>query len=284
MKPAGIELSRAGCPYLGTPYSKLDCQAFVEKALADIGLKKNLPGSNAWYRFCIDNGWTGTPEECKSVFGSIPAGAFLFILSDNGKEPAKYQGDGIGNASHIGIFTGMTGREMCDISGVNGAEKYNYGDGAIHSSSSRGAVCTSKFAGKSISGGWNRIGLWRAVSYGEKVDKILDGGDAGGDPMIATVWAASGNTVNMREQKSKNSDLVCRIPIGEQVEVLENGSDWCFCRYGMNNGYIMSEFLIFGEVIPGEDEDGTPAGQILVDRAELEKAYDILSDLLGLRG
>ena len=84
----------------------------------------------------------------------IPNGAFLFILEQDGGEPAKYRADGIGNASHMGIKTGI-------------------GEGAIHSSKSRGCVCTSVFRDKSINGGWNRVGLWDAIDYGGTVNGRL---------------------------------------------------------------------------------------------------------------
>ena len=59
----GEEIAEAGFKYLGTPYSVMDCQAFVEKCLADCGIHKNLAGSNAWYRYIMQNGWIGTPED-----------------------------------------------------------------------------------------------------------------------------------------------------------------------------------------------------------------------------
>ena len=105
--PKAADLCQVAPKYLGTPYSKMDCQAYVERCLKDIGISRNLAGSNAWYRAMT---WTGTPAECTASFGKIPKGAFLFILKSDGKEPAKYRGDGIGNASHIGIYTGLTGR------------------------------------------------------------------------------------------------------------------------------------------------------------------------------
>jgi hypothetical protein len=142
----GKNLAEAGFRYLGVPYSRMDCQAFAEQCLRDCGLEKNLAGSNAWYREVMKNGAVMTPEECVRELGKVPAGAFLFILSQDGGEPAKYKPDGLGNASHIGICTGR-------------------GEGAIHSAASRGCVAESKFKGKSISGGWNRVGLWNEVSY-----------------------------------------------------------------------------------------------------------------------
>ena len=150
----GKKLAEAGFRYLGVPYARMDCQAFVEQCLRDCGLEKNLAGSNAWYREVMKHGAVMTPEECIRELGKVPAGAFLFILSQDGGEPAKYKPDELGNASHIGICTGR-------------------GEGAIHSSASRGCVAESIFKGKSISGGWNRVGLWNEVSY--------DYGDGKGD-------------------------------------------------------------------------------------------------------
>ena len=141
----------SGFSYIGTPYSVMDCQAFVEQCLADAGLSINLAGSNAWYR-TMD--WTGTPEECIAELGYIPQGAFLFILEFDGKEPAKYKPDGLGNASHVGFYTGI-------------------GLGAIHSSQTRGGVYESIFQGRTINGGWNRVGLWRRLDYGETVNRWL---------------------------------------------------------------------------------------------------------------
>ena len=144
----GDQLGSAGFLYIGTPYKQMDCQAFVEQCLKDCGMNMNLAGSNAWYREVRKNGWVGTPEECHAVYGGVPTGAFLFILKQDGGEPEKYKMDGLGNASHIGICTG------------------DRGQGAIHSSSSRGMVCESKFQGTTIpNGGWNCVGLWDRVDY-----------------------------------------------------------------------------------------------------------------------
>ena len=144
----GNRLAAAGFEKLGTPYRKMDCQAFVEWCLRQCGLKKNLAGSNAWYREVMRNGWVGSPEACVQQFGKVPAGAFLFIHAFDGGEERRGYRDGLGNAGHIGIVTGK-------------------GEGAIHSSSSRGCVAESVFRNKTVpNGGWNRVGLWTAeVKY-----------------------------------------------------------------------------------------------------------------------
>ncbi len=238
--PTATTLIRAAPKFLGVPYSTLDCQAFVEKCLSEIGIRVNLPGSNAWFRHMT---WTGTPEECKASFGKIPPGAFLFILERDGKEPEKYKPDGIGNASHIGIYTGMTGAEMCDIAiadGIGGADRYNFGNGAIHSSKSRGCVCTSKFAGKAIDGGWNRVGLWDKLSYdidipGEPTEEVK--------PMTATVNGPNGETVFLRTKPSSQASWICRVPTGAEVETGENKNGWTAVSYNGQKGYMMSKFL-----------------------------------------
>ena len=143
----GEKLGNVGFQYLGVPYSQMDCQAFVEQCLRDCGMNKNLAGSNAWFREVMKNGAIMTPEACVKQLGTVPKGAFLFIWANDGGEPAKYKPDGYGNASHIGICTGTRG------------------EGAIHSSKSRGCVAESKFKNKTISGGWNRVGLWDQVVY-----------------------------------------------------------------------------------------------------------------------
>lgn len=148
---SAYQLSLQGDKYIGVPYSVMDCQAFVEACLRDIGLNRDLAGSNAWFR---EMDWVGTPEECKALFGSIPKGAFLYILEFDGNEPARYKPDGLGNASHMGIYTG-TNR------------------GAVASSKSKGGVIYSYFAGSSINGSWNRVGLWRELDYGAAVNEYL---------------------------------------------------------------------------------------------------------------
>ena len=134
-------------PYVrnGMTLAGMDCQGLVEYLLMQCGIPKtecNLAGSNAHWRKCV---WTGTPEECKKAFGCVPGGALVFIWEESGA-PAKYDGDGQGNAEHIGVYLG---------------------DCAIHASSSRGMVAESKFVGKTIpNGGWNRVGLSCWVDYG----------------------------------------------------------------------------------------------------------------------
>ena len=107
--------------YVGIPYSKLDCQAFVEQVLKDLGVRKsdgspyNWKGSNSMWRNHIT--WKGTIEECKKKFGQIPLGAFLFLLKWDGGEVERGYHDGLGNASHVGLYTGTSPLPCMDSQG-----------------------------------------------------------------------------------------------------------------------------------------------------------------------
>lgn len=259
----------AGPKYLGTPYAELDCQAFVEKCLADAGLKINLSGSNAWFREVMKNGWVGTPKECKQKFGLIPPGAFLFIWANDGKEPEKYKPDGIGNASHIGIYTAMTGNQMVEACPTfqrmedpanrkEFNEKVNFGNGAINSSKSRGGVCTSRFSGNEISGGWNRVGIWNRIDYG---------GDKMGYEARVT-----GGALNLRAEPYTSAPRLAQIPDGTVITVKAEISGWGQTEYNGKEGYVMTQYLM--PVESGGDF-------VQVPRSELKAVYDWIGKLIG---
>lgn len=259
----GNKLGDVGFQYLGTPYSVMDCQAFVEKCLSDCGDKTNLAGSNAWYREVMKNGWVGSPEECVKTFGIVPKGAFLFILQQDGKEPEKYKPDKIGNASHIGLCTGTRG------------------EGAINSSASKGVVCESKFKGKSINGGWNRVGLWTKVAYDygggvEPTPTPTPTPTPEPQKITATVYADNGKPVNLRKRPGIIYALVDKVPCGEIVDVIDYESDWSLVVWKNKKGYMMSKFLYISDgkyytvTIPHVDRE-TAESIVLVYGGEMKE-------------
>lgn len=114
--------------YVGTPYHRLDCQAFVEKVLEDLGVRKpdgttyNWKGSNSMYRNHIR--WRGTVKECLDKFGCIPLGAFVFIIKHDGGEVNRGYHDDLGNATHVGLFVGSnyTGYQCMDSQPTGGVQ------------------------------------------------------------------------------------------------------------------------------------------------------------------
>lgn len=232
-KPSAVVFAQEGDQYLGTPYSEIDCQELAERMLRGVGIRKNLRGSNAWFR---EMTWTGTPEECLAVFGEIPVGAFLYIWEPDGA-PGNY-GDGLGNASHMGVYIGRMG-------------------GAIHASKSRGCVCYSDFKGKSIRGGWNRVGLWIELDWGERINGMLRKEQGMGSERKCRVTAPAGKNVNLRNKASEAGALVDRIPLGETVIASEVGDGtWSAVRWGNKTGYMMTRFL---EVVDEAPKTAAPA-------------------------
>ncbi len=178
-------------PYVagGMTLDGMDCQGLVEYLLIQCGVLKaecNLAGTNAHYRACV---WVGTPEECKNTFGSVPGGAALFILETSGGESAKYQADGIGNASHMGIWLGDT---------------------SMAASASRGQVIESNFAGKSINGGWNRVGLLPWVDYGLNTAQQV---------LLTTDTEGAGNAT----ESAQEADASARISDVSQFYTVKKG-------------------------------------------------------------
>lgn len=248
MKPEAAALVEAGYQRIGIPYKALDCQAFVEACLRAIGITTDLAGSNAWYR-AMD--WVGSPEECKRIFGRIPEGAFLFILEHDGGEVKRGYKDGLGNASHIGIYTGSRGK------------------GAVHSSESNGMVCESKFAGRTIRGGWNQVGLWL-----DRLDYGITDPEGGDGVKTMVTWADNNSPINMRVRKSTGSQLAGEIPQGETVTAEDNGDGWSWVHWNGKAGYVLSRFL--------RPVDADPGGEL--NREKLVSIYHELGKILGLEG
>ena len=209
-------------------------------------------------------------------FGSVPKGALLFIREDvSASTPGKFRSDGIGDITHMGVKTGR-------------------GDGAIHSSRSRGCVCTSKFRDRTIpNGGWNRVGLLNVFSYGKTVDWVLEhGGSEGSDnnvkervPMKGTVTAKSGSTVKLRQKPGTDCTIYWNIPVGTEVEIVDQRENWSKCICSGLTGWMKNEFIrMEGEkdlliaqepsVIedPGQFDDRQP-------NPELDQALTLLADV-----
>ena len=266
----GTQIVKASPKYLGRSYSEMDCQKYIERVLSDCGIKKDLAGSNAWYRFLMQNGWVGTFDECKRKYGAVPPGAFLFILRHDGGEPEKYKHDGIGNASHIGLYTDLPGAEMVQLAideyGVDAekAKKANKGNGAINSSYTHDIVCTSKFPG-----GWNRVGLWESqIDYG-------GGGDKVDVPYQAIV---KGGKLNLRQEPKRGSVRLCQIPDREIITITEEQGEWAKTAYNGHEGWLMKAF------VEPVKEESVPEDMVMVPKAEIENVIFKLSEWIGIVG
>lgn len=133
-------------------YSDVDCQAFCELVLKDIGVRDssgrpyNWKGSNDIARNACS--WIGTKEECIKKFGFIPNGAWAFIWDNTGNEKKRGYYDGKGNYSHIGIYVGN------NI--VRDSTRYK---------NSQGEYVRDGVGNRNISA-FNRIGLAKMLDFG----------------------------------------------------------------------------------------------------------------------
>lgn len=252
----GKELVEAGKKLLGVPYEQLDCQGFVEQAMSICGTHRNWRGSNHMYR---DVRGVTPINWAKDIYGSIPAGAAVFIWANDGGEIQRGYNDGLGNASHVGITTGELGDH-----------------GVLNSSKSKGGVCYSRFQGKEINGGWNYIGFFREVDYGEHIEKILREDAAEGDIMVeGKVVAENGKPVNVRSKPDTSSRALTQLPVGSTVQVIaEAGTEWYQIDYKGQPAYMMRKFI---ELQPEEDEPDDELPVSVEDRlSSVEKRLDRL--------
>lgn len=95
-----------------------------------------------------------------------------------------------------------------------------------------------------------KIGKW---NYAARLKPLVEAGAYKNDsqPTVvvpsdgtqAKVTAPSGGTVNMRRTPSLKGALIMRIKLGEIVEILEPGEEWCKIKYQKKTGYMMAQFL-----------------------------------------
>lgn len=124
--------------------------------------------------------------------------------------------------------------------------------------------------------GWDFVALLKDVEYG------TDSGDTGkGDSDMEYIHAtvclpmgASGNTVNMRESASKSAKVVMQVPVGTKVLVNQDLGQWCQVTYNGKTGYMMSDYLEYGQ--SGESQTISDD-----DAAKIDKALSTITKLLA---
>lgn len=81
---------------------------------------------------------------------------------------------------------------------------------------------------------WSHWGQLKGVAYTAQ--------SFGNEPKL-TVYAPSGTTVNMRSDCNSKATVICKIPIGQSVSVIEKGSQWAKISYQNKVGYMKTQFL-----------------------------------------
>jgi hypothetical protein len=190
-------------PYVGGggTLKGMDCQGLVEWCINQAGGKAAYSGSNdMWRNACA---YRATLKDAKAA-GKLVPGALLFIWAEDGEEPAKYQGDGEGNAYHIGVYCGAPKAEV------------------IHASYSRGMVAPSTLANA-----WTHVAWFKGVDYGGEAalsTPAEDAVQADTQTQYIRVVTSDGNGLNMR--KTPKGQRMLSIPFGEVLPVLDAVEDW----------------------------------------------------------
>lgn len=124
---------------MGITYEDEKCDKFVRNSFARAGGKMDTyAGSNDMFRRACTK---IVPLQDAVKSGELRRGWLLFIRDFDDEEPRQYQGDGLGNAWHVGIYTGPGDPEV------------------MHSSASRGGVAAS-----TLKNAWNMAGPPKAAT------------------------------------------------------------------------------------------------------------------------
>lgn len=239
------------------PYAKIDCQAFVEACVNDSGGEMAYAGSNDMARNGIV--WMGTVDNAIAEGKLIPGAGVMIHEDDETDLPRKYQGDGLGDFNHVGLYLGA------DLAVQDYAKGTNYKRicDVAHSSSSMERV-----AGSTIQNGWTHVVWFKEIDYGVEVtpgvtlgasvsEDVEPAYDENGyetenapevgtyEVMEATVYAENGKPVKIRAKPSTDCDVYWLRSVGTVVEVLEKGDTWCKVRSRSRIGYMMTKFLQF---------------------------------------
>ncbi len=174
--------------------------------------------------------------------------------------PTQYKkGTDLTDYYHVGVVTSVspltiahcTSGSKCRVWDNNKKEWVNRGEGGIKWDTTRGS--------------------WK---YSAKF-KYLSGSE---EPMpdIMYVTSTNGLPVNMRRSASTSADIVTRIPVGSQVNVIgEQANGWTYVSYGAKKGYIMSKFLTDGTTQPTDPEPSGVLWQCVMSvRESIDKAEE----------
>lgn len=188
-------------------YSQEDCQGFIEQTVKRAGgTMKDYRGSNDMFR-----------NACSAVVplkgAKLEPGMVLFIVKKDGGEPPRYKADGLGNASHVGWYTG--GRYQ-----------------VVHSSATRGKVAAS-----TLKNGWTHAGWLKEIDYGGTVVPQEEA------TMEGYIKLPPEQNVFLRMAPSKTAGFYARINGGERVEILSESNGWTQVTYNGKKGYVASEFI-----------------------------------------
>lgn len=253
-----------------------DCIGLIIGAVRLAGGKWNgLHGSNYAARSEIEALGPAKFFKGEIVFKARKEGDAYYKLPDRYKQGKnRFNGDLL-DYYHVGVVTNDSPLEITHCTDP-------------------GPIVVDKKKGK-----WAYGGRLKGIDYGATIapEEEKEAGQ-----MTAIVTAENGTTVKMRQKPNKASNIYWDIPVGAEVEMLETGDTWNKIKYNGKTGYMMSDYLkpcdngapdepVIETVIAPKEELlnaynilEAAMRNIFVPKGDVQKAYDILGNILGLRG
>lgn len=222
-----------GWPYVspGTNDERgIDCSGAWVRVYKEFGMRIDH-GSNSIYRkFCGQVGAITSASQ-------LQVGMAVFKHRDDGNEPSKYYGDGIGNMYHVGCVTSVNPLRI------------------VHATSPVAKVDTSL-------GKWSHFGLLKDVDYGS-IEAATPSVSAPAEiPQEATtppngprpgqaIVSTKDTGLNLRKLPSTKGAPIKEMPKGAIIDVLRVEGTWANVRYvdarGMTHvGWCAVEYLTMG--------------------------------------
>ena len=157
-KPTGAAVAAKAVAAVaeGHTYAEMDCQALIEHCVNQCGGRMAYAGSNDMYRNAC--AYLATIANAKAEGKLVPGAGLLIVEEVSASTPAKYRGDGLGDATHIGLYVGAGALTDVDKNGNRRACD------VVHSSATLGRV-----AGSTLRNGWTHVMLFAEIDYGAPI-------------------------------------------------------------------------------------------------------------------
>ena len=268
---------------LGWPYvcpgsndaQGIDCSGLFVKMYRDQGASIYHGSNTIFHEYCSETGkLSGTSGLCPGM------AVFKLKAWTDADKGNRWYNKPPGNLSHIGFVASVRPLQI------------------IHASSAAGCVTIDDKIKN-----WAYWGRLKDVNYGKGENTMPDNENPPTEVQTAVVYAENGGDVKMRAKPSTSCSQYTEVPSGTMVTVLKYGNDWSKIQCGSRTGYMMTEFLKIdgeggispspsGNTVTVSSDELTKAYQLLegclkqfiVSKSDIEKAYDIIGDMLGLRG
>ena len=127
-------------------------------------------------------------------------------------------------------------------------------------------------------GDWRYAGPCALVTYDTDSP---EGGDTSMETRRATVISQDGNPVKLRSTPSTDKPYLAKVPVGTEVEVMQDAQGWAQVRLPSGQvGYMMDEFLAFddAEETPEDGQDDTFEAEVLDKLEGIQRTLDAVLD------